>query len=152
MESIQTQSVSLPEDIHIRQFKKEDGIENLIKMIETELSEPYSIFLYRHFVLDYPEYSLVAVHQDQIVGCIIGKIDEKPSKNEREGYIAMLVVKKEFRRKNIAKKLVEDFIDICDENKLNCVVLETELINKAALRLYESKIFFKKIRMWILKN
>lgn len=47
-------------EVEYRQFKKEDGIETIIRMIETELSEPYSIFLYRHFINDFPELTLVA--------------------------------------------------------------------------------------------
>jgi len=124
-----------PNDINYRQFETEDGLETLVKMIETELSEPYSIFLYRHFVNDFPELTIVAMHNDKIVGCIIGKIENEEGSDK--GYIAMIVVLKEYRKKGIAKKLVEVFNAKVQQMGVFEIVLETECCNKGALRLYE---------------
>lgn len=127
-----------PEEIKYRQFVPKDGLETLVKMIETELSEPYSIFLYRHFVNDFPKLTVIALHEEKIIGCIIGKIEEE--KDGSKGYIAMIVVLKEYRKKGIAKKLVELFNERVAACGVFEVVLETECCNKGALRLYEGKI------------
>jgi peptide alpha-N-acetyltransferase len=108
-----------------------------VAMIETELSEPYSIFLYRHFVNDFPKLSIVALCGEDIVGCIIGKIEEEAG--EKKGYIAMIVTKSSFRKRGIAKRLVEEFNEKVREMGVYEVVLETECVNRGALRLYECK-------------
>lgn len=146
-----------PEDISYRRFVIEDTVEALQKMIEVELSEPYSIYLYRHFAVDYPELSWVAEHEGQIVGCILGKFEDrirgtghKPADEEimdentatltgRRGYIAMIAVLPSYRKKNIGKRLVQQFIQESRNNNCDYVQLETEICNMGALRLYESK-------------
>lgn len=146
-----------PEDITYRKFRVEDKVETLQKMIEVELSEPYSIYLYRHFAIDYPELTIVAEHNGQIVGCILGKFEDRmrgtgrkpadePVMEEetatitgRRGYIAMIAVLPTYRKKNIGKKLVQLFIEESRNNNCDYVQLETEICNIGALRLYESK-------------
>ena len=150
-----------PEDIQYRHFKLEDKVETLQKLIEVELSEPYSIYLYRHFAIDYPELSLVAVHNSTIVGAILGKFEDmtkgdgkkpasEPVQTEetlaltgRKGYIAMIAVLPSYRKKNIGKTLVKMFIDECAKNNCDFVQLETETCNQGALRLYESCGFIR---------
>lgn len=126
-------------DITYRQFKTEDDISVLIKLVEPELSEPYSIFLYRHFINDFPELTIIAVHDNQMIGCIVGKIEEGQEYGEQKGYIAMLVVDKKYRKNGIGNQLVNLFIDKCEELKIYTIELETECVNKGALRLYEGK-------------
>lgn len=146
-----------PEDIHYRKFRIEDTVEALQKMIEVELSEPYSIYLYRHFAIDYPELTIVAEHEGKIVGCILGKFEDRmrgtgrkpadePVMNEytatitgRRGYIAMIAVLPTYRKKNIGKHLVQLFIEESRLNNCDYVQLETEICNIGALRLYESR-------------
>lgn len=133
-------SPARPEDIKYRQFDLSDGIETLIRMIETELSEPYSIFLYRHFINDFPELTIVATYEEKIIGCIIGKLEDKNGNDGRDrGYIAMLAVLKEFRNKGIGRSLVHEFNMKVKELGVFTVILETECCNKGALRLYEGK-------------
>jgi N-alpha-acetyltransferase 30 len=133
-------SPARPEDIKYRQFVPSDGIETLIRMIETELSEPYSIFLYRHFINDFPELTIVATYEEKIIGCIIGKLEDKNGNDGRDrGYIAMLAVLKEFRNKGIGRCLVHEFNMKVKELGVFTVILETECCNKGALRLYEGK-------------
>jgi peptide alpha-N-acetyltransferase len=55
------------------------------------------------------------------------------------GKIAMLTVIKKYRRNNIAQKLVELLCEKTEEMGGHEIVLETECVNLAALRLYESK-------------
>ena len=41
--------------IHYRQYKGEEELEQIIKMVEVHLSEPYPIYTYRYFVNKWPE-------------------------------------------------------------------------------------------------
>ena len=88
-----------------------------------------------------PQHCLVALVDDKIVGVIVGR-ETKKEGNIIKGYIAMLVVLKEHRKKGIGKKLAIDLINIF---KKTCteVVLETEIDNYAALGLYESLGFVR---------
>ena len=52
----------------------------------------------------------------------------------------MLVTVKKYRRNGIAKKLVNLYIDELKNLNADEAVLETECVNKAALKLYESSI------------
>lgn len=135
------ESESKSGEIEYRKFRLTDGVENLEKMVEWELSEPYSIYLYRHFAIDYPELSIVATCDGQLVGCILGKFEETAC-HGLKGYIAMIVVDKAHRKKNIGKRLVELFIEECIKKGCEYTILETEAINHGALRLYESKSLF----------
>ena len=66
-------------------------------MIDSELSEPYSIYTYRYFIKYYADLTYVVYDNDKMVGCIIGKIDYE-RKGRNRGYVAMLTVLKEYRR------------------------------------------------------
>jgi peptide alpha-N-acetyltransferase len=58
----------------------------MIDTIGAELAEPYSIFTYNYFISQFPKLTIMAYHCDRIIGCIIGKCENK------KAYIAMLVV------------------------------------------------------------
>jgi hypothetical protein len=75
--------------ISYRQYEKTDCINKVIKMIETELSEPYSIFLYRYFFQNFPQLTIFAVYEGETIGVIIGKI-EKHGERQR-GYIGKII-------------------------------------------------------------
>jgi len=49
-------------------------------MIEKELSEPYPILTYRYFVQNWPELTLLVYHDEECIGCIVNKLNEKPYK------------------------------------------------------------------------
>lgn len=129
-----------------RNYQKNlDTPEHLMKMIESELSEPYSIFLYRYFLENFPDLTILTMYENEIIGVIIGKIE---THGERQrGYIAMLTVLKKYRRNNIGGQLVQKFCKAVEEKGGDEVCLETECVNIAALKLYESifvEILFKK--------
>lgn len=58
----------------------------------------------------------------------------------------MIVVKKEFRRHQIGRRIFEQFYKAV-ENDADKIVLETECCNKAALRFYETMGFIRTRRM-----
>ncbi|XP_061358791.1 N-alpha-acetyltransferase MAK3-like [Gastrolobium bilobum] len=71
----------------------------VINLVNQELSEPYSIFMYRYFVYLWPHVSFLAFHKGKYVGTVVCKIGEH--RNTFRGYIAMLVVIKPYRGRGI---------------------------------------------------
>lgn len=65
-----------------------------------------------------------------------------------KGYIAMLVVKKEYRKLKIGSKLVVMAVNAMKEAKADEIVLETEVVNKPALKLYENLGFLRDKRLF----
>ena len=114
-----------------------------MKMIESELSEPYSIYTYRYFVNGWKELSYIAYYEGQMIGVVIGNLTVHKSSQRLRGYVGMIVVKKEFRRLKLGRKLALMFIDQCKAKGADEVCLETECVNTAALKLYESLGFAK---------
>eukprot|EP01017_Pseudomicrothorax_dubius_P003041 TRINITY_DN10336_c0_g2_i1.p1 TRINITY_DN10336_c0_g2~~TRINITY_DN10336_c0_g2_i1.p1 ORF type:complete len:106 (+),score=15.12 TRINITY_DN10336_c0_g2_i1:176-493(+) len=72
-----------PEDVSYRTFEKGEDVEPIIKMIETELSEPYSIFTYRYFLLNWPHLAFLAYIQGEMIGAIIGKLEKSEKHSGR---------------------------------------------------------------------
>lgn len=118
-------------------------------MIDKDLSEPYSIYTYRYFILGWPKLCISAFDDDQggrFVGVIVCKADVN-RRGRKRGYIAMLAVDNGLRRKGIGSSLVKMAIREmircgCDE-----AVLETEITNKGAMRLYENLGFYRDKRL-----
>lgn len=64
------------------------------------------------------DFVIIAIEDCGIIGLLVGEI--RTEKNELEGYIAELFVKKEFRKKHIATKLKNYFLKIL-KNKEICL-------------------------------
>ena len=131
-----------------RTFESEADLAMIIKMMTRDLSEPYPIYTYRFFVQQWPELTLLAYHKDKCLGCIVSKLDDhKKAKmgleTRKRGYIAMLSVEPEFRKIGLGRLLVKKSIDLMVEQGADEVMLETEVTNLAALRLYESFGFIR---------
>lgn len=71
-------------------------MEIVMALIDNELSEPYSIFTYRYFLDQWPEFCFLSWHQDRCFGCVVCKKEMHKSYKMR-GYIAMVVVDEDFR-------------------------------------------------------
>jgi peptide alpha-N-acetyltransferase len=99
------------------------------QLISKDLSEPYSIYVYRYFLNQWgnlcymvssyiPPFSSILLTDlsalndktDELRGVVVCKLEEHRSGTFR-GYIAMLAVVEEFRGKGIATKLVRMAID-----------------------------------------
>ena len=68
-------------------------------LIDSELSEPYSIFTYRYFLKQWPFLCHLAVEdgpKQDAFGCVVGKM-ERHRNGRMRGYIGMLTVKREYR-------------------------------------------------------
>lgn len=147
------------QEIEFRTFKTEQDLLTIISMIEKELSEPYPIYTYRYFVQKWPELCMLAYLKespDKIIGCIVSKLEyqRKESGTKLRGYIAMLAVDPNHRRLGLGRKLVMRTIEAMRADNADEVILETEITNIAALKLYESIGFLrdKRLQSYYLNN
>ncbi|KAK1795569.1 hypothetical protein P4O66_001067 [Electrophorus voltai] len=88
-----------------------------------------------------------AMVEEECVGAIVCKLDMH-KKMFRRGYIAMLAVDSKHRRKSIGTNLVKKAIYAMVEGDCDEVVLETEITNKSALKLYENLGFVRDKRLF----
>jgi N-alpha-acetyltransferase 30 len=75
-------------------------------------------------VHNYPSLCRLTFDGGALVAVVICTIN--PHGTERRGYIAMLAVESAYRKRGIARKLVEDVVMQMREEKCTEVVLETE--------------------------
>lgn len=138
------------EDSHgIRYVRYESELQMpwIMRLITKDLSEPYSIYTYRYFIHNWPQLCFLAMVEQECVGAIVCKLDMH-KKMFRRGYIAMLAVDSEHRRKSIGTNLVKKAIYAMVEGDCDEVVLETEITNKSALKLYENLGFVRDKRLF----
>ncbi|ORX67657.1 putative n-acetyltransferase mak3 [Linderina pennispora] len=135
-------------DIHYTPYVDESDLDPAIKLIESGLSEPYSIYTYRYFVQQWPELCLLARNEhEKCVGVIICKLEPHPARRRHSsllrGYIGMVAVDHAYRKRGIGSTLVLNAIDIMKRMGADEVILETETKNKGALSLYEAVGFIR---------
>jgi peptide alpha-N-acetyltransferase len=128
-------------------YESELQMADIMKLIQKDLSEPYSIYTYRYFIHNWPKLCFLAVDGDEMVGAIVCKLDVHKQVNKR-GYIAMLAVDERYRRKKIGSNLVLKSIQAMASEDADEIVLETEITNKSALRLYENLGFVRDKRLF----
>ncbi|KAL9013583.1 MAG: hypothetical protein Q9173_001725 [Seirophora scorigena] len=117
------------------------------QLISNDLSEPYSIYVYRYFLYQWGDLCFLALDKEEnMLGVVISKLEPHRGGPLR-GYIAMLAVKKEHRGKGIATKLVRMAIDVMIERDADEIALETEVTNTAAMKLYERLGFLRSKRL-----
>lgn len=101
-----------PETIIVyREYESELQMPDIIRLIQRDLSEPYSIYTYRYFIHNWPELCFLAMHGTQCVGAIVCKLGMHRQIMKR-GYIAMLAVDKEYRKLKIGTNLVQKAIEV----------------------------------------
>ena len=83
----------------------------------------------------------------ECIGAIVCKLDFRKNKVLR-GYIAMLAVDERYRKRKIGSNLVLKAINVMIESNADEVVLETEVTNKPALKLYENLGFVRDKRLF----
>ncbi|TMW59667.1 hypothetical protein Poli38472_004736 [Pythium oligandrum] len=154
--------------VEYAQYQGEKQLAELVKLIDKDLSEPYSIFTYRYFLYNWPELCVLARINHKVVGVIVCRLEEigaserqagtslapvaenepadAPEKHWR-GYIAMLAVDKTCRKQGIGSQLVRKAIDLMIAKGCHEVMLETEIANKGAIRLYENLGFVRDERL-----
>ncbi|TFK81936.1 acyl-CoA N-acyltransferase [Polyporus arcularius HHB13444] len=137
------------DSIIYRQYSGESELPHIMALVQHELSEPYVIYTYRYFLQQWPHLSFLAYpsQSSDPVGVIVCKQSMHRDVTNR-GYIAMLSVHKNWRKRGIASTLVRRTVEVMKKHGVEEVVLETEFDNSAALSLYESLGFIREKRLW----
>jgi N-alpha-acetyltransferase 30 len=136
--------------------KEPEYLPQIRELISKDLSEPYSIYVYRYFLYQWAELCFMAVDttdNDKLAGVVICKLEPHRGGPLR-GYIAMLATKDKFRGKGIATTLVSKAIDLMIAKDADEIALETEETNTAAMKLYERLGFLrsKKLHRYYLNG
>jgi peptide alpha-N-acetyltransferase len=131
--------------IDYARYTNELELTPLADLIALELSEPYSVYTYRYFLLQWPQHCFLARCQGRTIGGIICKLDDH--RGTLRGYIAMLVVEKSFRKQGIASRLVMMAVESMKSQQCQEVVLETEISNHSALAFYQKLGFIRDKRL-----
>ncbi|KAJ7468597.1 acyl-CoA N-acyltransferase [Mycena latifolia] len=137
--------------VFYRQYSGESDLPFIMDLVQSELSEPYVIYTFRYFLHQWPHLSFLAYPSDPSTSVPIGVIVCKQSMHREaanRGYIAMLSVSKNWRKRGIASALVKNSLDAMKEDGVEEIVLETEYDNSAALSLYESLGFIREKRLY----
>jgi len=117
------------------------------QLISKDLSEPYSIYVYRYFLYQWDDLCFLTLDkEDNLIGVVICKLEVHRGGPLR-GYIAMLAVKAEHRGQGIATKLVKMAMDAMIEKDADEIALETEISNVPSLKLYERLGFLRTKRL-----
>eukprot|EP00127_Corallochytrium_limacisporum_P006839 Clim_evm54s236 gene=Clim_evmTU54s236 len=132
--------------LFLEPYQAARDLKAMMNLVVKDLSEPYTVYTYRFFINNWPEYTWIARYDGEVVGCVISKMDMH--KTSMRGYIAMLAVDKRFRGHGIASALVQCVADCMRENGGDEVVLESEVTNKAAIALYEKLGFVRDKRLF----
>ena len=131
--------------------KSEKEFAQVSDLIQEHLSEPYSVYVYWYFFNDWPQYRITIREEskpDELVGVIVSKVEPHAGVRMR-GYIGMLVIDPKYRGQGLAQKLVQLSIEkMVRLDNIDEVMLETEVINKAALNLYEGLGFMRTKRLY----
>ncbi|CAF9932302.1 MAG: hypothetical protein GOMPHAMPRED_006545 [Gomphillus americanus] len=136
----------------LRYFKYNSTYETIYlplirQLISKDLSEPYSIYVYRYFLYQWGDLCFMAFdNEDGLVGVVVSKLEAHRDVPLR-GYIAMLAVREEYRGKGIATKLARMTIDAMIEQNADEIALETEVTNLPAMKLYEQLGFLRSKRL-----
>lgn len=97
--------------ISIKEYVNELQMPDLIRVIQKDLSEPYSIYTYRYFIHNWPKLCFLAMDEDKCIGAIVCKLDVH-RQTIRRGYIAMLAVDKDYRKLKVGTTLVHKAIEV----------------------------------------
>lgn len=153
--------------LYVMAYQGEGQIDQVMGLIDEELSEPYTIYTYRYFLNQWPSLCFIAYvtqHDDTTqafdeskgqhaaltpIGVVIGKLDRHlKGKRHVRGYIGMISVRSSLRGQGIAKTLLHVVLSQMVVQGAQEIVLETEIDNKASLRLYEGFGFIREKRLF----
>ncbi|KAF2206730.1 hypothetical protein CERZMDRAFT_107984 [Cercospora zeae-maydis SCOH1-5] len=117
------------------------------QLISKDLSEPYSIYVYRYFLYQWGKLCFLALNpKDELIGVIVCKLEPHRGGPLR-GYIAMLATREDQRGKGIASKLVRMACEAMIEEDADEIALETETHNLPSLKIYENLGFVRSKRL-----
>jgi len=140
------------EELYYADYLDESMLPDIQRLVSKDLSEPYSVFLYRYFLHNWPTLCVCAyvrpkgsAERGTMVATIVCKAEEEA--DCFRGYIAMLAVDSAHRKKGIGLELATQGIDRMVDMGCDEVMLEAELTNVGALALYEKLGFARDERL-----
>lgn len=148
------------DDVDLVCYRSEHDHLGLIRsLIDEDLSEPYSIFTYRYFLLQWSDLCFLALTSAKAatpsedvgivpnicVGCVVCKMERH--REWLRGYIAMVAVRRDYRRHGLGTRLIHRAMEAMTARGCVEVVLETETSNLRALRMYERLGFLREKRL-----
>ncbi|KFY78000.1 hypothetical protein V499_02770 [Pseudogymnoascus sp. VKM F-103] len=151
----------LPPDLQYIQYEhslEKQYLPAIRSLISKDLSEPYSIYVYRYFLYHWGDLCFMAIDPktSALIGVVVNKLEihQSHSPPTLRGYIAMLAVSSSYRGHGIATTLVQKAIDAMIARDADEVILETEVSNTAAMKLYERLGFLrsKKLHRYYLSG
>lgn len=104
--------------VTFKEYENELQMPDIMRVIQRELSEPYSIYTYRYFIHNWPKLCFLAMDGENCIGAIVCKLDLHRQITKR-GYIAMLAVDAAYRKLKVGTTLVQKSIEV-RENHLVC--------------------------------
>lgn len=107
VKSIKTPTI----EITFKEYENESQMPDIMRVIERELSEPYSIYTYRYFIHNWPKLCFLAMDGNSCIGAIVCKLDIHRQMTKR-GYIAMLAVDAAYRKLKVGTTLVQKAIEV----------------------------------------
>lgn len=135
-------------EYHRYDTSSQEEFANISLLIGEHLSEPYSIYVYWYFLNTWPQYCFVVKNQGQLIGVIISKVETHRNVRKR-GYIGMLAINPKYRQRGIAKYLVKLTVNqMIKLDNIDEIMLETEINNYNALKLYEGLGFLRIKRLY----
>jgi len=120
-------------DIEYVAYTDESMLPAIRQLVSADLSEPYSVFVYRYFIHQWPELCICAYAvnaltrvRGEMIAVIVNKAEDEGG--TYRGYIAMLAVSKAYRQQGLGAELSTRGIDRmvrmgCDE-----IMLEAEQV------------------------
>lgn len=159
--NISEKQLCLPVELRYIQYEhafEKEYLPSIRALIAKDLSEPYSIYVYRYFLSQWEDLCFMALSSCSaaLIGVVIAKLETHISHSPPtlRGYIAMLAVTSEFRNCGIATALVRQVVDAMVARGADEVVLETEETNIPAMKLYERLGFIrsKKLHRYYLNG
>ena len=103
--------------IQYKVYESELEMPDIMRLIQKDLSEPYSVYTYRYFIHNWPTLCFLALHESKCVGAIVCKLDIH-RQNIKRGYIAMLAVDKDYRKLKIGTTLVQKAIRVINQSRI----------------------------------
>ncbi|KAL7420368.1 N-alpha-acetyltransferase 30 [Cryptotrichosporon argae] len=130
--------------LYYRTFRSEDeDLPSIVRLCEEELSEP--LYTFRYFLVEW--YVFPSRTSTHAIATIICKQDVHRDRASR-GYIGMLSVDRGWRRRGIARQLVQLAIAEMTVRGAHEVALETEYNNAPSLALYGRLGFVREKRLY----
>eukprot|EP00605_Chrysophyceae_sp_TOSAG23-4_P000208 GSChrysophyteH1.ASY1.ANO1.244.1 assembled CDS len=137
-----TAEASIADAFEFVQYTDESMLPDIQRLVQADLSEPYSVFVYRYFVHQWPH---LCTCVGEMIGTIICKAEQE--QGIMRGYIAMLAVNKSYRRHGLGQALADRGIKGMVANGCTEILLEAEYCNTAALALYDRLGFVRDERL-----